>query len=140
MKHISHTVGMLIKINCHIWASEDPPNVYVWCALQFESVSVGPYFFKNDDGTGLSPSTLSIVVIRKLTFFCLPLENMWFQQDTLHATCCTTRANMALLPEIYSGRVISRRDDIKWPPRSWYLTSLDFFVGLPKKPSTLKLL
>ena len=43
MEHISHSVDMLIKKNCHIWGSEDPQviekkplhpeKVTVWCAL-----------------------------------------------------------------------------------------------------------
>ena len=41
------------------------------------------------------------------------LENMWFQQDG--ATCHTTTA---LLQEKIPARVISRRGDINWPPRS----------------------
>ena len=44
------------------------------------------------------------------------LENMWFQQAG--ATCHTTRANMALLQEIFHGCIISRIGDINWPPRS----------------------
>ena len=44
------------------------------------------------------------------------LKNIWFQQDD--ATSHTTRANMALLQEKFPGRVISRRGDINWPPRS----------------------
>ena len=50
---------------------------------------------------------------------------MWFQQDG--ATCHSTRANLALLQETFPGRVISRRGDIKCPPRSYNLTPLDFF-------------
>ena len=84
-----------------------------------------------------------------ITDFFLPsieeydLENMWFQQDG--ATCHTTRANMALLQETFLGRVISRRGDINWPPRSCDLTPLDFFLwGYAKdrvyadKPLTLE--
>ena len=52
---------------------------------------------------------------------------------------------MALLQEIFSGRVISRRGDINWPLRSFDWTPLhSFFVGLREdrvyadKPSTLE--
>ena len=54
------------------------------------------------------------------------LKNMWFQQDG--ATCHTTWANMALLQETFTGKVISRRGDINWPPRSFDLTPLDLFL------------
>ena len=45
---------------------------------------------------------------------------MWLQQGG--ALCHTTRA---LLQETFPGRVISRRGDTKWPPRSCVLTPLD---------------
>ena len=42
---------------------------------------------------------------------------------------------MALLrQEIFPARVISRRGDTNWPPRTCDLTPLDFFVGLHEKP------
>ena len=61
---------------------------------------------------------------------------MWFQQDGV--TCHTTRANMVILQKTIPGRVISRRGDINWPPRSCDLTLLDvfffFFVRLRESP------
>ena len=56
---------------------------------------------------------------------------MWFQQDG--ATCHTTRANMALLQETFTGRVISHRGDINWPARSSDLTPLHSFCGAKRK-------
>ena len=53
------------------------------------------------------------------------LEKVWFQQDS--TTCHTTRVNIPLLQETFPGRVISRRGDINWAPRSCDLTPLDFF-------------
>ena len=50
---------------------------------------------------------------------------MWFQQNSV--TCSITQANMALLQETFPGRVIFRRGDINWPPRSCDLTPLDLF-------------
>ena len=70
------------------------------------------------------------------------LGNMWSQQDG--ATYHTTRANMALLQETFSGCVISRRGNINWPLRSCNLTPLDFLWDYAKdrvyadKPSTLE--
>ncbi|KZC12021.1 hypothetical protein WN55_04042 [Dufourea novaeangliae] len=51
---------------------------------------------------------------------------MWFQQDS--ATCHTSRETMALLHETFPGRVVSRSGDQNWPPRSYDLTPLDFFL------------
>ena len=56
------------------------------------------------------------------------LEYMWLQQ--YGAICNTTQANMALLQETFSARVISHRGDINWPPKTCGLTPLDLFVGL----------
>ena len=49
----------------------------------------------------------------------------WFQQDG--ATPYTTNASLAACKELFPGRVISRRGDIQWPPRSPDLSQLDFF-------------
>ena len=60
---------------------------------------IGPYFFKNDDGTTVIVNSERCGHMT-IDFF-LPgieeydLENTWFQQDG--ATCHITRANMALL-------------------------------------------
>ena len=143
MKHISHSVGMLIN-KIVVLGSENPQvieerplhpeKVTVWCALWSEGV-IGPYFFENDDGTTVTVNSERYG--HMITDFFLPaieeydLENMWFQQDG--ATCHTTRANMALLQETFPGRVISRRGDINWPPRSCDLTPIDFFCGATRK-------
>ena len=60
MKHISHSVGMLINKNCCNFVSEHPQvieekplypeNVTVLCALWSEGM-IGLYFFEDDDGT-----------------------------------------------------------------------------------------
>ena len=68
---------------------------------------------------------------------------MLFQQDS--ATCPTTRTNMTLLQETFSGHVISRCGDINYPPRPYDLTSIDFILRLRErnhvyadKPPTLE--
>lgn len=40
----------------------------------------------------------------------IDVQNMWFQQDG------------------FNNRIISRRTDVNWPPRSCDLTTLDFFL------------
>ena len=68
------------------------------------------------------------------------VEELWLQQD--RATCLTARAAIDLLKDAFGDRLISRFG--KWPPRSCYLTPLDFFLwGYVKslvyadKPQTL---
>ncbi|GFV06784.1 DUF4817 domain-containing protein [Trichonephila clavipes] len=105
--------GYVNKQNCRIW-SEANPQVYVetplhpekltvWCALWAGGI-IGPYFFKNDEGH----------------------NELWFQQDG--ATCHTARATIDLLKDTFGGRLISRFGPVNWPPRSCYLTPLDYFL------------
>ena len=57
---------------------------------------------------------------------CYPnLDNIWFQQDG--ATCHTANATLNLLRPIFENRIISKRGDVNWPPRSCDLTPLDYF-------------
>ncbi|GFY25733.1 uncharacterized protein TNCV_3060641 [Trichonephila clavipes] len=50
---------------------------------------------------------------------------LWFQQDG--ATCHTARATIDLLKDTFGDRLISRFGPVNWPPRSCYLTPLDYF-------------
>ncbi|GFV62986.1 putative LOC100569746 [Trichonephila clavipes] len=65
-----------------------------------------------------------------------------FQQDG--ATCPTARATIDLLKDTFGDRLISRFGPVNWPPRSYDLTPLDYFLwGYVKslvyadKPQTL---
>ncbi|GFW22978.1 putative transposable element [Trichonephila clavipes] len=127
------------KQNCRIW-SEANPQVYVekplhpekltvWCALWAGGI-IGPYFFKNDEGHNV---TVNGDLYRAMinNFFIPELNNhdvqeLWFQQDG--ATCHTARATMDLLKDSFGDRLISRFGPVNWPPRSCYLTPLDYFL------------
>ena len=54
------------------------------------------------------------------------LDNIWFQQDG--ATCHTAKAALNLLRPIFENRIISKRGDVNWLPRSCDLTQLDYFL------------
>ena len=86
---------------------------------------IGLYFFENDDSTTVTVNSEPIFLPAIEEY---DLENMWFQQDG--ATCHTTRMNLVLLQETFPGRIIFRRVDVNWPPKSCDLTTLDLFVGL----------
>ena len=51
--------------------------------------------------------------------------NNWFQQDG--ATCHTVEATLDVLRPVFEDRIISRRADFAWPPRSCDLTPLDYY-------------
>ncbi|GFX26307.1 putative transposable element [Trichonephila clavipes] len=70
------------------------------------------------------------------------VQELWFQQDG--ATCHTARATIDLLKDRFGDHLISRFGPENWPPRSFDLTPLDYFLwGYVKslmyadKPQTL---
>ncbi|GFU66894.1 transposable element Tc3 transposase [Trichonephila clavipes] len=54
------------------------------------------------------------------------VQELWFQQDG--ATCHTARATIDLLKDTFGDRLISRFGPVNWPPRSFDLTPLDYFL------------
>ena len=73
------------------------------------------------------------------------IANIWFQQDG--STCHTTETALDVLRTVSEDRIISRRADVVWPPRSCDLTTLDYYLWgaindkcYPDKPETIKAL
>ena len=54
------------------------------------------------------------------------MGNIWFQQDC--ATCHTAVATHDVLRPIFEYRIIRRRADVVWPPRSCDLALLDYYL------------
>ena len=54
------------------------------------------------------------------------IGNIRFQQDG--ATCYTAEATLDVLRPVFENRIISRRADFVWPPRSCDLTPLDYYL------------
>ena len=54
------------------------------------------------------------------------IGNIWFQQDG--ATCHTAEATLDVLRPVFEDRIISRRADVFWPPRSCDLTPFDYYL------------
>ena len=54
------------------------------------------------------------------------IGNIWFQQDS--ATCYTAEATLDVLRPVFEDRIISRSDDVVWPPRSCDLTLLNYYL------------
>ena len=52
--------------------------------------------------------------------------NIWFQQDG--ATCHIAKATLHVLLPVFEYRIISRRADVVWSPRSCDLTPLDYYL------------
>ena len=54
------------------------------------------------------------------------IGNIWSQQDS--ATCHTAETTFDVLRPVFENRIISRRADVLWPPRSCDLTPLDYYL------------
>ncbi|GFX76331.1 putative LOC100569746 [Trichonephila clavipes] len=54
------------------------------------------------------------------------VQELWFQQ--YGATCHTARAIIDLLKDTFGDRLISRFGPVNWPPRSFDLTPIDYFL------------
>ena len=54
------------------------------------------------------------------------IGNIWFQQDG--ATCHTAEAIVDVLRPVFEDRIISRRTDVVWSPRSCYLKPLNYYL------------
>ncbi|CAH1962018.1 unnamed protein product [Acanthoscelides obtectus] len=148
--------GTVNKQNCRIWANENPreyreqpmhpQKVTVWSALWSKGI-IGPYFFENAAGDAVTVNSERYHVMIE-DYFLPQLEGMdmddvYFQQDG--PTCHTTNVNIHRLQSFFGDRVISRRGNVPWPPRSCDLTPLDLFLwGYLKskvyvnKPATLQ--
>ena len=51
---------------------------------------------------------------------------MWFHQDG--ATSHTAEATLDVLRPVFEDRIISRRADVVWPPRSCNLTPVGYYL------------
>ena len=54
------------------------------------------------------------------------IGSIWFQQDG--AACPTAKATLDVLRPTFEDRIISRKADVVWPPRSCDLTALDYYL------------
>jgi len=126
------------KQNMRYWSGVNPREIHqrplhsdrvtVWCAISRIGI-IGPYFVDEDDRAVTVNSERYVAMIQE--FFApalkeLNAELVWFQQDG--ATAHTARKSMAVLSEMFPGRLISLRGDISWPARSPDLTPGDYFL------------
>ena len=140
-----HLNGTVNKQNFRYWASENPrelhqrplhsPKVTLWCGLGKCGI-FGPFLFEGGE-------TATVTSDRSIRMFenCFLPElrkrginraSMWFQQDG--ATAHTARASMTAVRAAFPNHVISRFEDLPWPPRSPDLSMCDFYQGGFLKP------
>ncbi|CAK1590500.1 unnamed protein product [Parnassius mnemosyne] len=133
--------GHVNKQNCRYWSCKNPnrkhqkplhsPKVTVWAAMSAHGI-IGPYFLEDGRGRALTVTSQRYVAMIQ-DFFTPELQNFpgfntrtWFQQDG--ATAHTSNVAMPVVRQLFPNKVISRRGDIPWPPRSPDLTPMDFFL------------
>jgi len=93
---------------------------------------IGPHFFEDERGRAVIVNLEHYVEI--LDDFLVPeLQNCpsynqrtWFQQDG--ATSHTFNTSMPRVRELFPQKLISRRGDKNWSPRSPDLNPMDFFL------------
>ena len=125
--------------NCHIWGI-DNPHVYiekpthskwvtVWSGFWSRDI-IGPFFFENEQGEAVTVNGDHYrAMLNEFLFTKIEEEdigNIWFQQD--NATCHIAEATIDVLRPVFENRIISRRADVVWPPRSRDLTPLDYYL------------
>ena len=137
-----HVSGAINTWNCRYYAQENPnffseaplnsPKLIVWCAVSWKRI-IGPFFFKNEDGETINVDGRSYRSMLE-TFLVPQIEDdedyqrgkTFFMQDG--APPHTSRENITFLQQCFPGKLISRRGDIPWPPRSPDITPCDFWL------------
>ena len=110
---------------------------------------IGTFFFENEQGEAVTVNGYGYrAMLNEFLFTKIKEEdfaNIWFQQDG--ATCHTNEATLDVLRPVFEDRIISRRADVVWQPRSCDLTPLDYYLwGAVKdkyyadKPETIDVL
>ena len=111
-----------------IHCKADAPKT-VWCGFWSGSI-IGPFFFENEQGESVTVNGDRYrVMMNEFLFTKIEEEdigNIWFQQDG--ATCYTAEATLDVLRPVFEDSIISRRADVVWPPRSWDLTPLNYYL------------
>lgn len=136
-----HLNGHVNRQNCRYWSNTNPqlkhqkplhsPKVTVWAALSAGGI-IGPYFYEDQRSRPVTVNTERYVAMLQI-FFAPALQDFsgfnqrtWFQQDG--ATCHTSNDSIAAVREIFGKKLISKRGDINWPPRSPDLSPMDYFL------------
>ena len=108
--------GYVNKQNFLIWGTKNPhayiekpthpKRVTVWCGFWSRGV-IGPFFFENEQGEAVTVNG---------DCYQAMLDKFKFSRT------------LDVLRPVFEDRIISRRADVVWPPRSCDLTPLDYYL------------
>ena len=102
-------------------------QVMVWVGLTRAGVVLGPHFAERNLDTREYLRIIRYHVIqREFHTYNIDKNNMWWQQDG--APAHTSHATMQYLRRQFPLRLMSKRGDWPWPPRSPDLAICDFFL------------
>ena len=118
------------KLISHIWVTENPhahiekptqqKRLTVWSGFWSRGI-IGPFFFENKQGEVVTVNGYRYrAMLNEFLFTKIEEEdigNIWFQKD---------EATLDILRPVFEDRIISRKANIVWPPRSCDLTPLDY--------------
>jgi Helix-turn-helix domain (DUF4817) len=127
--------GKVNKQNMRFWGLENPhvtheqplhdEKLLVWCAMSEHGI-IGPFVFNNTVNSQRYREMLNDFFFPRLRALRIPLATTWFQQDGATAHC--SNETLQLLQTKFGDRIISRRTQQPWPPRSPDLSACDFFL------------
>ena len=104
-------------------------QLMVWAGLTGSGVLLGPHFVWRDRRMDTQEYLRIVrynVVQRDFQRHNINRLNAWWQQDG--ATVYTSNRSIAYLRGRFPGKLISKRGDWPWPPRSPDLAICDFFL------------
>ena len=111
----------------YIGRKQGAGQVMVWLGLTGHGDISGPHFAENNLNTREHLRIIRYNVVQR--YFVnkgIDRNAVWWQQDG--APAHTSNESMQYLRGQFPGKVISKRGDFLWPPRSPDLAILDFFV------------
>ena len=99
----------------------------MWILVQRQN---GPFFFENQQVEAVTVNgDRNRAMLNEFLFTKIEeegIEKILFQQDG--ARCHTNEATFDVLRPVFEDRIISRKSDVIWPPRSCDLTALDYYL------------
>ena len=106
-----------------------PKRVTVW--REFWSRGIfGTFFFENEQAVVVTVNGHRYRAMWNEFLFPkteeVDISNIQFQQDG--ATCHIAEATLDILRPIFEDRIMNRRADVVWPPRSYDFTPLNYYL------------